>query len=103
MNVYSTALAAFLVSVTPSSAGVDAALAWGGTLHHVQGRDLLYVSKDDALCEWPLTEPAIVIGCQGKHGLGAVFAGTEDGRTFALNGMARQWLKLPPIDPLWKN
>lgn len=58
------------------------------------------VSRSEMGDEWPLTVDAGELRCQGSGGVGAVTFTTADGKTYAVNGIAKQ-NGVPAIDPIW--
>ena len=98
----------FSAALGTSSGGALAAgdVLCGGRVHDIEGKAAIYASADEALCPWGFTVDKLVITCETRAGYDKLYALTataEDGRTFALNGIARQWLKLESIGPIWKD
>lgn len=78
----------------------------GSRVHDVDGKKAIFASAAEATCTWGFTVDKLVITCETRAGydkLYALTATTEDGRSFALNGIAGQWLKLESIGPIWKD
>jgi hypothetical protein len=58
------------------------------------------ITKQDLGNDWAFTVDEGVLGCDGKNGVGAVTF-TSGGKTYALNGVAKQTNKYEPIDSIW--
>ena len=58
------------------------------------------ISKAKYGKRWPFKVKRGVLACQGSNGVGAVTF-TTGGKTYAVNGIARQ-KGLKPIDPIWR-
>jgi hypothetical protein len=57
-----------------------------------------HVTREDMGDNWPLTVDGGTLHCEGA---GAVTFTTDDGTTYAVNGLALGMHKWPDIDPLW--
>jgi hypothetical protein len=58
------------------------------------------ITKQELGGEWAFIVDEGVLACDGKNGVGAVTF-TSGGKTYALNGAAKQTNKYEPIDSIW--
>jgi hypothetical protein len=58
------------------------------------------ITKQELGGEWAFTVDDGVLACDGKNGVGAVTF-TSGGKTYALNGAAKQTNKYEPVDSIW--
>jgi hypothetical protein len=98
-------VAAILGTITGAAHAGDDDLC-GGRLHEIDGKKAIFASAAEATCPWGFTVDKVVITCETRDGydqLYALTATTEGGQSYALNGIAGQWLKLESIRPIWKD
>jgi hypothetical protein len=60
------------------------------------------ITKQEFGTKWPLTVDEGVLACKGRGGVGEVVF-TTNGKTYAVNGIAKGTKKYIPIDEIWAN
>jgi hypothetical protein len=87
-------------SVTPTAVH-DEEAARRAIFARAQGRGSIEVARTDLGDEWPLTVDHGTLRCVGTGGLGRITFDAPNGRTYAVNGLARSARGARDIDPIW--
>lgn len=81
---------------TPVSSSSPKATSTLAPVPQIDGK----ITKQELGTAWAFTVDEGVLACDGKNGVGAVTF-TSGGKTYAVNGAAKQTKKYEPIDSIW--